>query len=127
MVHAMALVKFDICIDVDDVGKAVEFYREALGLSVLKVEPDWAQIKTGEQTFWIMKAPSGLKGSILRDYRRHWTPIHLDFVVADIEQAVKRVIQAGGRLEGEIRRSASGALANVSDPAGNGVDLVQRT
>lgn len=120
------MVKFDICIDVDDVDKAVEFYGQALGLSVVKVEPGWAQIKNDEQTFWIMKAPPGPEGSILRDYRRHWTPIHLDFVVDDIEQVVNRVIQAGGKLEGQIRRGAGGALANVSDPAGNGVDLVQR-
>jgi predicted enzyme related to lactoylglutathione lyase len=119
-------MKFDICIDVDEVGRAVEFYGKALGLSVVKVESGWAQFKTGEQTFWIMKAPAGPEGQILRDYRRHWTPIHLDFVVDDIDQAVERVIQAGGKLEGEIRRSAGGAIANVSDPAGNGVDLVQR-
>lgn len=71
-----------------------------------------------------MKAPAGVQGQISRDYRRHWTPVHLDFAVDDIEEAVKRAVDAGGKLEGEIQRGAKGVLANLADPSGNGVDLV---
>jgi len=117
-------MEFSICIDVDDVDRAVEFYGRGLGLTVVKHEPDWAQAKLGDQTFWIMKAPAGAQGQISRDYRRHWTPVHLDFTVDDIDAAVKRAIDAGGKLEGEIQHSAKGALANMVDPSGNGVDLV---
>jgi len=117
-------MEFSICIDVDDVARAVKFYGRGLGLTVVKQQPDWAQVKLGEQTFWIMKAPAGPQGQISRDYRRHWTPVHLDFAVDNIDEAVKRAVEAGGKLEGEIQRSAKGALANLSDPSGNGVDLV---
>lgn len=117
-------MEFSICIDVDDVSRAVEFYGRGLGLTVVKQESDWAQVKLGDQTFWIMKAPPGAEGPISRDYRRHWTPVHLDFAVEDIEAAVKRAVDAGGKLEGEIQRGPKGALANLSDPSGNGVDLV---
>ena len=82
------------------------------------------QVTLGEQTFWIMKAPPGAQGQISRDYRRHWTPVHLDFAVDDIDEAVKRAVDAGGQLEGEIQRTPKGAMANLSDPSGNGVDLV---
>ena len=117
-------MEFSICIDVDDVNRAVEFYGRGLGLTVVKQEPDWAQVKLGDQTFWIMKAPAGVQGQISRDYRRHWTPVHLDFAVDDIDEAVKRAVDAGGKLEGEIQRSQKGAMANLSDPSVNGVDLV---
>jgi predicted enzyme related to lactoylglutathione lyase len=117
-------MEFQICIDVDDVDRAVEFYGRGLGLTVVEHHPDWAQVKLGDQTIWIMKAPAGVQGPISRDYRRHWTPVHLDFAVDDIEAAVKRAVDAGGKLEGEIQRGAKGALANLSDPSGNGVDLV---
>ena len=117
-------MEFSICIDVDDVDRAVEFYGRGLGLTVVEQHPDWAQVKLGAQTFWIMKAPAGVQGQISRDYRRHWTPVHLDFAVDDIEEAVKRAVDAGGKLEGEIQRGAKGALANLADPSGNGVDLV---
>jgi len=115
------MVKCDICIDVDDVGRAVRFYGEGIGLAVVKQEADWAQLKVDEQTIWIMKIDAGPSGMISRDYRRHWTPVHLDFHVNDIDQTIERAVTAGGKLEGRPRSS----LANLSDPAGNGVDLVQ--
>jgi predicted enzyme related to lactoylglutathione lyase len=120
-------MEFSICIDVDDVDRAVEFYERGLGLTVVKHEPDWAQITLGAQTFWIMKVPAGPQGPISRDYQRHWTPVHLDFAVDDIEEAVKRAVDAGGKLEGEIRHGPKGLLANLVDPSGNGVDLVCKT
>ena len=117
-------MEFSICIDVDDVDRAVEFYGRGLGLTIVKHEPDWAQVKLGAQTFWIMKIPAGVQGQISRDYRRHWTPVHLDFTVENIDEAVKRAVEAGGKLEGEIQHGAKGGLANLVDPSGNGVDLV---
>jgi predicted enzyme related to lactoylglutathione lyase len=120
-------MEFQICIDVDNVDRAVEFYGRGLGLTVVEHHPDWAQVKLCEQTFWIMKAPAGAQGQISRDYRRHWTPVHLDFNVDDIDEAVKRAVDAGGKLEGEIQRGPKGALANLVDPSGNGVDLVCKT
>lgn len=114
-------MKCEICIDVDDVAGAVRFYGEGIGLTVVKQEANWAQLKIGEQTIWIMKIAPGDAGAISRDYRRHWTPVHLDFHVDDIDKAIERAVAAGGKLEA---RPKSG-LANLSDPAGNGVDLVQ--
>src|ERR1700730_4729090 len=117
-------MEFSICIDVDDVDRAVEFYGRGIGLTGVEQHPDWAQVKLGDQTFLIMKAPGGVQASISRDYRRHWTPVHLDFAIEDIDEAVKRAVDAGGTLEGEIQRSAKGAMANMVDPSGNGVDLI---
>ena len=34
-----------------------------------------------------------------RDYARHWTPVHLDVVVDDVDAAVARAVAAGARLE----------------------------
>src|SRR5262245_28953798 len=88
-------MKFEICIDVDDVTRAVEFYERGLGLTVVERHADWAQLNLHEQTVWIMKVPSGVDGSISRDYRRHWTPVHLDLLVDDIDEAVSRALAAG--------------------------------
>jgi len=111
----------DTCIDVDDVGRAVKFYGEGIGLPVVRQEVDWAQLKVGDQTIWIMKTDAGLSGTISRDYQRHWTPVHLDFHVEDIDKTIERAVAAGGNMESRPKNS----LANLSDPAGNGVDLVQ--
>ena len=34
-----------------------------------------------------------------RDYGRHWTPVHLDIVVDDVDAAVARAVAAGATLE----------------------------
>jgi predicted enzyme related to lactoylglutathione lyase len=114
-------MKCEICIDVHDVRSAVRFYEQGIGLSVVRQEDDWAQLKIGDQTIWIMQSPPGQTGAISRDYSRHWTPVHLDIHVDDIEAAVERAIAAGGTLEGRPKAS----LANLVDPSGNGIDLVQ--
>jgi len=114
-------MKCEICIDVDDVNRAVRFYGEGIGLTVIRQEPDWAELKIGEQTIWIMKVAAGKSGAISRDYRRHWTPVHLDLRVEDLDKTIERAVAAGGKLEARPRSN----LANLSDPSGNGVDLVQ--
>ena len=64
-------------------------------------------------------APAG------RDYARHWTPVHLDFEVADLDAAVQRALDAGARLEGGIVTRKWGRMANLSDPFGHGLCLLQ--
>ncbi|HEY6394681.1 MAG TPA: VOC family protein [Candidatus Binataceae bacterium] len=119
-------MKMEICIDVDDVARAVEFYGRGLGLEIPEHQAEWAKAMLGEQVFWIMKIPSGTAGPISRDYKRHWTPVHLDFQVDDIDAAVARAVKAGGKLDREIVRRPGNSLATLSDPAGNGIDLVER-
>lgn len=120
-------MKFDICIDVENVARAVEFYGRGIGLTVAQQEPDWAQIKCGEQTIWLMQVAAGPEGAITRNYHRHWTPVHLDLVVEEnLEAVVSRAVAAGGKLDREIQSTKNGRLANISDPSGNGIDLVQR-
>src|ERR1700676_2423191 len=119
-------MKLEICIDVDDVDRAVEFYGRGLGLEIQQHEKEWAKAVLGEQVFWIMKIAPGPSGAISRDYKRHWTPVHLDFHVDDVDAIVKRALAAGGKLDHEIQRKPDGgAMANLSDPCGNGIDLVQ--
>lgn len=61
----------------------------------------------------------------VRDYRRHWTPVHFDVVVEDVDSAVQRAVAAGAVLEEPIRSSSWGKLALMADPFGNGFCLVQ--
>ena len=52
-------------------------------------------------------------------------------MVSDLDEVLQRALAAGGRLDRDIRRSQADPVgrcdvANLSDPAGNGVDLVER-
>jgi len=116
-----------ISIDVQDIDRAVEFYRDGLGLKLIERDRGWATMALGEQTFFL-GIPWGPEGRIARDHQRHWTPVHLDFVVDDFDAAVERAIRAGAKLDRPVlRRRDRGDMANMSDPSGNGFDLIQRT
>jgi len=62
---------------------------------------------------------------VQRDYARHWTPVHLDFIVDRIEPALERALAAGARLQGRLETFDRGHQAVMSDPLGNGVCLVR--
>jgi predicted enzyme related to lactoylglutathione lyase len=117
-------------IDVDDLAKAVAFYEFAFGLKVARRFSDWGVELAGSSTpiFLLVKEegtqPSAATGD-LRHYRRHWTPVHLDFIVSDIKAAVARAIAAGATLEGEIATHKWGRLASMADPFGHGLCLIE--
>jgi uncharacterized glyoxalase superfamily protein PhnB len=95
-------------VDVDDLEKAVAFYRDALGLQAGRRLFDGSVVEmTGASSkiHLLAKAPdsaASCQTAIYRSYRRHWTPVHLDFTVKDVESAVNRAVATGAMLEGEI-------------------------
>jgi predicted enzyme related to lactoylglutathione lyase len=117
-------------IDVDDLPKGLAFYQQAVGLRTgrrfgsLGVE----MLGTSSAIYLLMK-PEGTRPSSNADeerrYRRHWTPVHLDFVVAELNAAVGRAIDAGARLEGEIQTHEWGRIAHMADPFGHGICFIQ--
>lgn len=117
-------------IDVDDLKKAVEFYCEALGLTVgRRFGGDAVELLGAIAPIYLLAKPNGTVASStsrhLRSYARHWTPIHLDFVVDVIEIAVDKARGAGARLEGQIRTNNWGKIAMLADPFGHGICLIE--
>jgi uncharacterized glyoxalase superfamily protein PhnB len=88
-----------------------------------------AEMLGASSTIYLLaKAPASsasAHASLPRDYRRHWTPVHLDFVVDDIELATQRARAAGAELEGEIQSHKWGRIATMSDPFGHGFCVIQ--
>ncbi|MEA2625668.1 MAG: hypothetical protein QOD06_1713 [Candidatus Binatota bacterium] len=116
-------------VDVDDLEKAIDFYRDALGLRLGRRLGDGvAEMLGGSSAIYLLrKAPgsAACAGAAGRDYRRHWTPVHLDFVVEDVDAAVRRARSAGARVESEVETFAWGQLALLSDPFGHGFCLLR--
>ena len=119
-----------INIDVDDLAKATSFYRGALGLSVGRhFGNDAIELLGASSTIYLLAKPAGSAASKStaqrRDYARHWTPVHLDYVVPDIDAAVERARAAGAVLEGKVHTHKWGRIALMADPFGNGFCLIQ--
>lgn len=118
-------------IDVDDLERATQFYCDGLGLKVGRRFEGWLELVGSGAPIYLLPKPAGSAVSPAagqkRDYARHWTPVHLDFVVQDIDASVKRAVAAGATLESEATTHAYGLLALLADPFGNGFCLLQFT
>jgi predicted enzyme related to lactoylglutathione lyase len=117
-------------IDVDDLERAVRFYGAAFGLAVgRRFGAFGVEMLGGSARIYLLAKPAGsppFAGAAEgRDYARHWTPVHLDFVVPDLEAAIRRAEAAGARIEGETRTHAWGRIAQLADPFGHGLCLIE--
>jgi predicted enzyme related to lactoylglutathione lyase len=117
-------------IDVDDLGRAADFYCSALGLAVGRRFGDAGlELVGGSSAIYLLKHDAGTvataSSSQRRDFARHWTPVHLDFVVPSIEPAVARARNAGALLEGDVRTHRWGRIAVLADPFGHGFCLIE--
>lgn len=83
----------------------------------------------GTSPLYLLAKPAGTAatpaGDQVRDYARHWTPVHLDFVVEDLDAAVARALAAHARLERPVAEQRWGRLAMLADPFGHGFCLLQ--
>lgn len=116
-------------IDVDDLDKATAFYCAAFDLRVGRRFDGWTELVGSGAPIYLLPKPAGSPASPAteqkRDYRRHWTPVHLDFVVPDIAAAVARAKRAGATVEQQPAAHPYGRLALLADPFGHGFCLLQ--
>jgi catechol 2,3-dioxygenase-like lactoylglutathione lyase family enzyme len=120
-----------ICIDVDDLDRGIAFYTQGLGLRVgRRLDNDWVELLGAGTAIDLLAnkpgtAPLGESHPDRRSYARHWTPLHLDFVVTGIDAAVEKLVGQGAALERPIQERCWGRMANMADPFGHGFDLME--
>jgi predicted enzyme related to lactoylglutathione lyase len=116
-------------VDVGDLAQAERFYCAAFGLSVDRRFDGALELVGSDVPICLLEKPAGTQPApppaAARDFRRHWTPVHLDFVVDDLEAALARARKAGATLEKDIAAEAWGRIALLADPFGNGFCLVE--
>ena len=120
-----------VCIDVDDLERAITFYRDVLGLRPgRRLGDDWVEMLGATSPIDLLGTQAGSKPSealpsTKREFGRHWTPVHLDFVVADLDDVVRRALASGATLDREVQERAYGRMANLADPFGHGLCILQ--
>jgi len=124
------LMQVLVNVDVDDLNKATNFYELAFGLKIARrFGADGVEMLGSSAAIYLLAKAAGTPATGVtaqrRTYDRHWTPVHLDFVVDEIESAVRQAMDAGARLESPIATHSWGRLASMADPFGNGFCFVQ--
>ena len=117
-------------IDVPDIVAGIAFYTSALGLTVgRRFDRDFVELLGADAPIYLLRKDAGTSigpaGGDTRRYERHWSPIHPDFVVEDMDAAIARAISAGAVQEGETCEAPYGRLPMFADPFGHGFCLIQ--
>ncbi len=123
-------MKILVNIDVPDLEHAIGFYQAAFGLTLnRRLGPAAAEMLGAEAPIYLLEKAAGTPAARAmrqpRDYARHWTPVHLDVVVDDVDAAVAKAVAAGARLEDPPSTHAWGRIAHLADPYGHGICILQ--
>ena len=117
-------------IDVPELSSAIAFYTTALGLELSRtLDDDVAELCGATSVIYLLQKPPGSSFATTsargREYGRHWTPVHMDFVVDDIVEATRRALDAGACRESECVEWRGSKCVTFSDPFGNGFCLIE--
>lgn len=119
-----------INIDVGDLERATTFYCSTFDLTSGRRFGTFGVELLGARApiFLLCKAlgtPVAVSTDQKRSYERHWSPVHLDFVVDEIEAAVATALSNGAKIESPVATHSWGKLAVMADPFGHGFCFVQ--
>ena len=115
----------DYYYNVKDMGRALAFYRDVLGLTVIEVTDHWTSLDLngirlglhwsgGDDVPRVARAPHGpLAGGCVT------------FRVRDIRSAVERLDAHGVNILGPVSSQPWGSVVSFEDPDGNVLKLMQ--
>ena len=119
-----------ISVDVPSLADGVRFYTLAFGFEMRNAPvPGVVVLRAGNTKLCLLEKKAGTRPSPhttqTRTYDRHWTPVHLDIHVDDLDAALARALEAGAKKEQVFRNPEHGSAAFCSDPFGHGFCLIQ--
>jgi hypothetical protein len=122
-------MKILVNIDVPELGPAIDFYTAALPLKLSRIlDEDVAELTGASSIIYLLRNAAGshptTRPADVRRYARHWTPVHLDFVVDDLAEAAKRATNAGALPQGESVEWMESKCLTFADPFGHGFCLI---
>jgi predicted enzyme related to lactoylglutathione lyase len=98
---------------VTDMGRAVSFYRDSLGLDVVEHDGDWSEITAGDQRIGLNEgeSPAGDGGAVIA------------FGVDDIDSTVDELKGRGVEFADQVSEYPWGKIAPFKDADGNDLQL----
>jgi catechol 2,3-dioxygenase-like lactoylglutathione lyase family enzyme len=118
-----------ISIDVPNLEAGLRFYGNVFGFrEKARPFPTMAILDANNLTVCMHQKAAGTKsspgGGDVRRYERHWTPVHVDVHVEDLDAALEKLRAEGGLVEIEFRTEGPMPVAFCSDPFGNGFCVI---
>ena len=93
-----------VSIDVPSLADGIRFYTHAFGFEMSNAPVlGVAVLRAGNTSLCLLEKKAGTRPSPhateTRHHDRHWTPVHLDLHVNDLDAALERALEAGAKKE----------------------------
>ena len=114
-------MSMDVHVDIGvaELEHGIAFYTQGIGLRLRRrLRPNGVELEGASVPIFL------LVSNRPRDFTGPWT-VHLDFVTADLEAAVRQAQDAGAMLDRTLQEREWGRMANMTDPFGNSFDLIE--
>ncbi len=126
---AIARPSVHLSIEVPNLEAGLRFYGKVFGFrEKARPFPTMAILDANNLTVCMHEKAAGTKsspgGHDVRRYERHWTPVHVDVHVEDLDAALEKLRAEGGLVENEFRTQGPKPVAFCSDPFGNGFCVI---
>ena len=108
---SVTITKAYFMVPVDDMDRAMGFYRDVLGLTQQFASPDWTELTWRDATIALHRGGGG-------GQRESW----LGFHVEDLDAALAAIEAAGGR-RGADRNEGGVRLVSITDTEGNALTI----
>lgn len=115
----------DVYYNVQDMDRALRFYRDVLGLRVVDTHPYWTSLDVGGARMGLHWTEGVPVPAVPRDDHGAHAGGVVTFKVADIAKAHDSLKEGGVKFLSGVTRNPWGALAVFEDPDGNVLKLMQ--
>jgi predicted enzyme related to lactoylglutathione lyase len=105
---------------VNEMDRALRFYRDVIGLEVVEASPGWSTLRCDGCIVALHILAPGMNEAVAAH-------AGLNLRVDDLEAAVAEVVAGGGHVK-RVQEAGGGVpvrIAELSDPEGNGFELRQ--
>lgn len=125
------MISVAVSIDVPSLEEGIRFFGNAFGFrKVSEPYPGIAILRADGAELLLLARGAGTSpcpaAGATRYYKRHWTPVHIDFHVDDFDAALQRAIRSGAIQEKLFSGGDRPSVAFCSDPFGHGFCLIER-
>jgi predicted enzyme related to lactoylglutathione lyase len=105
----------------EGIARAVNFYHEAVGLPVLRVTDDWAELAASDSLILSLQAAATSNEAALSTGYSPW----LTFTVHNMDDRIAACVQSGAHLDGPIQYPAHGKVAVLRSPDNHMIGLYE--
>jgi predicted enzyme related to lactoylglutathione lyase len=115
----------DVYYNVQDMNRAVGFYRDVLGVRVVDESPHWASLDIGGVRVGLHWTGGGPVPRIPRDEHGAHAGATVTLEVRDVDAVAAAMKARGVNVLGPVTHNPWGSLAVFEDPDGNVLKLMQ--